>query len=136
MRRMRVYISGPITGMPDHNNLAFNNAKGHVEALGHIAIVPLTIAPWDHEGPCPKSYAAGQTSEHTAACYLRGDLIAMLGDCDALFMLGGWESSIGARLEHNVASHCGMTIYYEFGLVPLPPGAPQLKPMDRWVRKP
>jgi hypothetical protein len=105
---MRVYISGPISG---HRNAAdlFLKAAAHMEALGHYVVNPFLVPPHTHDGPCPPSYT--KDSSHSAACYLRGDLKVLL-ECDAIFMLPNWEQSIGARLEHTVAVHCGLDLVY------------------------
>ena len=106
---MKIYISGPIAGQPDFKQ-KFKEAEDKLRTLGWDVCNPCEVPAWPHQGECPKSYT-GVVNGHTAACYLRGDLWELL-QCDVLFMLPGWESSIGARLEHSVASHCGMTIYY------------------------
>ena len=37
----------------------------------------------------------------------------MLFECDAICMMDGWEQSKGCKLELDVASSCGLTVYYE-----------------------
>lgn len=39
--------------------------------------------------------------------------IALLLDCDLIYMLHGWEMSKGAKLELDVASSCGIEVTYE-----------------------
>lgn len=104
---MKIYISGPIAGIPDHAE-KFNRAERHLRSLDFEVCNPCNVPPHEHEGQCPPSYRTA--NGHSAACFLRGDLVALL-ECDALFMLDRWESSVGARLEHSVAAHCGMPIY-------------------------
>jgi hypothetical protein len=112
---MKIYLSGPIAG---HDNFekVFALAQKNMQYLGHEVVNPTDIAPHNHGGECPKSYVAAKG--HSAACYLRTDLKALL-DCDAVFMMNGWENSIGARLEFSVAAHCGLYVYYDYGQVPL-----------------
>jgi len=43
---------------------------------------------------------------------MRADIRALL-ECDAIYMLRGWEQSAGARCEHLVAAMCGIEIMYE-----------------------
>lgn len=118
---MKIYISGPISGYENSNRPAFNQTALAVRALGHLPVIPHDIPPWPHDGPCPRSYAMGGNgdSPHSAACFLRGDLSFMLRVCDALLMLKGWEASVGARLEHQVAASCGMPIYYSLENLPV-----------------
>lgn len=115
---MRVYISGPIAGMPDQNRMAFEAAAGRIRRLGHTPVIPLAIAAWQHDGPCPPGYTVG--AGHSSACWLRADLLVML-QCDAITMLSGWERSRGATLEHSVAMMTGLPIYHDTArYLPLP----------------
>jgi predicted anti-sigma-YlaC factor YlaD len=103
-----IYISGPIAGYPAFKEV-FESAAKYLRFLHFDVVNPVEVPPHEHEGECPPSYT--QNGVHSAACYLRGDLKALL-DCDAILMLSGWENSVGARLEHSVAAHCGLKIYY------------------------
>lgn len=47
------------------------------------------------------------------AAYMRHGL-AMLLQCDSIYMLSGWEASPGAQTEHRVALDCGIEIMYQF----------------------
>lgn len=113
----KMYVSGPITGMPNGNVDTFRAAERYLAGLGYHVVVPHDLMPYEHDGSaCPPSYARGSgkgSNEHTsAACFLRADLIGLLA-CDAIFMLRGWERSVGARLEFDVAALCGFEIYYQ-----------------------
>ena len=88
----RIYISGPITGMPDLNKRAFCDAEGELCAAGFVAVNPV------YNG-LPDSAA---WHEH-----MRAD-IKMLMDCDGIAMLDGWWLSKGARLEKHLAERLGM----------------------------
>jgi hypothetical protein len=110
---VKIYVSGPISGRENGNVDAFRRVQRVLERRGHVVVVPHDVAAPPHEGPCPPSYARGVGPEHTsAACFLRGDLRALL-DCEAAYMLVGWERSVGARLEFDVAALCGLAIFYE-----------------------
>lgn len=101
---MKVYISGPIAGFPiDERRQLFGAAALEIKNTGHTPINPFDIPTWG-KCNCP-AYL------HTWSCYLRSDIIEML-KCDAIYMLPGWENSHGARLELNVASACGLTVYF------------------------
>lgn len=117
---MKIYVAGPITGHADLNEPAFRDAQRLLESGGHEVVIPLDVKPLEHDGDCPESYGAPQ-SGHTSACYIRADLKALL-DCDAIYCLKGWTTSVGAKLETNVAYRCGMTVYgygHDEGLPPL-----------------
>lgn len=108
---MKVYIGGPISGRADQNLPAFRSAATRLSNRGHQPVVPHDIPAFHPQpGDCPPSYTRGP--DHSAACYLRGDALELL-QCDAVYMLVGWEASVGARFEHWIASHCGIPISYE-----------------------
>ena len=44
--------------------------------------------------------------------HMRRD-IALLLECDCIYMLQGWELSKGAKLELDVASSCGIKVLFE-----------------------
>lgn len=89
-----IYVSGPMTGIPEHNFPAFNAETARLRSLGYTVSNPVEInpdvgTPW-HE------------------C-LRADIRAMM-DCDTLALLPGWEMSAGANLELHIAHRVAMTI--------------------------
>lgn len=107
-----IYVSGPMSGRENANREAFEAAAKYLSTLPGVQEVwiPHDIAPHEHEGECPPSYT--HNLDHSAACFLREDLVAMLIKCTEVWMLPGWEHSVGARLELQVATACGMPIYF------------------------
>lgn len=93
MRRV-LYVSGPVTGMPDDNREAFEAAADELTACGYIARIPH----W-YVRPGEKWPAAMRTT-----------LIAILAQADGLAMLDGWERSEGAQLEAHVARNLMMPV--------------------------
>jgi hypothetical protein len=92
----RVYIAGPMTGLPELNFPAFHAAEKNLRADGFEPVNPVhnglpREAPW---------------SDH-----MRAD-IAMLLTCEAVMMLPGWQKSRGASLERHIAKRLGMGIIY------------------------
>lgn len=83
---MKIYLSGPMTGIPDHNRPAFEVAAGKLRAAGYEV-----FNPGEHD--------LGEASWED---YLRRDLRVVL-DVDGVALLPGWFSSRGARLEVHVA---------------------------------
>lgn len=102
----KVYIAGPIKGMPDGNRAAFAKAA----ALFPYAVNPFTVDP-EHDGDCPPGDASAE-GIHTYPCHVKYDLKAML-ECDAIYLLKGWENSAGARVEFLAAQASGLTILYQ-----------------------
>lgn len=80
-----VYISGPMTGIPDYNRPAFNAAAAKLRGLGFEVVNP-----------------AEQPERPTWEEYMRHDIKLMM-DCRSIVLLPGWESSKGARVEYQIA---------------------------------
>ncbi len=95
MSAPHIYISGPMTGHPEYNFPAFEQAANRLRAIGFEVTSP-------HE--------FGEGGDKSWADYLRKDLIAMLTDCNAVATLPGWEQSRGAMLEVHVAAALGMQV--------------------------
>lgn len=85
---MRVYIAGPMTGLPDYNFPAFHRAEEQLRGLGHEPLSPARTDDGDTSKPRPY--------------YLR-KAIALLLESDAITLLPGWKTSAGARLEMAIA---------------------------------
>lgn len=117
---MRVYIAGPIAGKPNGNAADFEAAARMLHDDGHEVVNPHNVQPHQHEGDCPPGPSAGQTADgsdpaHTAPCFMRTDMQAML-TCDAIYLLRGWEHSSGAVAEFLAARAAGLTIYFAVAL--------------------
>lgn len=88
---MKVYISGPMTGKPNFNKQAFTEAEHYLKSLGYDVVNP-------HNYPVNKY----------EVCMKRD--IALLINCDAIYLLEGWSKSRGAKTEYAVACSIGLTI--------------------------
>ena len=97
----RIYLSGPMSGIPDHNFRAFNAEAARLRALGYDVVNPVDINP-----------DPGVTWHQC----LRNDLQALL-TCDTIALLYGWQNSNGAHLEIDVAHRIGMEIVIARGVV-------------------
>ncbi len=111
----RVYICGPIAGYEDLNRKAFQEAEDDIRKRGLYPVSPHKTPPRTHAGPCPgagRDYAHKDSAAHASYCYMRGD-IAVLVECDAIYVLNGWELSVGGRLELAIATQCGLDVYFQ-----------------------
>lgn len=102
----RAYIAGPVAGRPDLNRPAFRAAAVALSLKGYEPVNPHDIPPWQHEGPCPPSYAVSD-SGHSTACHLRTCMAAVCG-CDVVVLLPGWMDSTGANYERALAEITGI----------------------------
>lgn len=95
---MRLYVSGPMTGLPDLNYPAFNTVTAALREHGHTVYNP---AEYDKDGRKFELRAgfreyAGWICDHA----------------EGLYMLPGWEKSEGARAEHALAVALKLQIVY------------------------
>jgi len=87
---MKIYISGPRTGIKDFNSPEFEKAKAHFINLGHLVESP---------SEAPRC--------NTWEDYMKYDIVLLL-QCSHIFMLKGWENSKGAKLEKYIADSLGI----------------------------
>lgn len=98
-RANRVYIAGPMTGLPEFNFPAFHAMAATMRAEG-----------WHVENPAEHGHVEGAEWSD----YLRFD-IGRLSTCEAMMLLPGWSRSRGARLEVHIAKEIGMRILLAAG---------------------
>ena len=91
---MKLYVAGPMTGLPEFNYPAFQAAADRLSAAGYEVEDPST-----NVNPTPGDYHG----------WLRAGL-AQLIRCDGVALLEGWEASGGARLEVNVGATLGLRV--------------------------
>lgn len=87
----RIYISGPMTGLPEYNFPAFTAEAERLRGLGFDVVNPAEINP------------DGGTWEEC----MRRD-VALLVTCDHVATLPGWDKSQGAQLEVYIADRLGI----------------------------
>ena len=110
---MKIYLSGPMTGLPEYNYPAFHAAARALRAAGHKVVNPAELHPHTRlRRLCHRTLRAlrlvrSQPPAPTWAEYMRTDLRAML-DCEMIALLPGWEQSRGARREVSIAEGLGM----------------------------
>lgn len=106
---MKIYIAGPMTGLPDWNFPAFFEAEKELLSLGYEVVNP---AHSDGATVQEALESAGnpETPNNTWRWYMRRDLPHVL-EVDALCVLPGWRNSKGASLEVHVAKAIGLPIY-------------------------
>ena len=95
---MKIYISGPISKQKiEKVRNKFDKAEQKLISEGNEVINPLKI---NHlEGALWKDYMLRDIEE--------------LFKCDAIYMMEGWENSMGARIELSIAIECCLRIFYE-----------------------
>lgn len=95
---MKLYISGKMSGLPENRiRHRFNEAAEYLRNEGHIPVNPAVML--DNPG-----------LEYEE--YMKIDF-TMLEQCDGIYMLRGWEKSIGARREIAKAIRLGLQVMLE-----------------------
>lgn len=96
---MKIYLAGPMRGIPDNNGPAFAEATAALRALGHEV-----WSPAEHDATLASPVPGD------LRFYMQRDLPALL-DQEALVMLEGWNRSHGACLERHTADVVGMPVF-------------------------
>lgn len=91
----RIYVAGPMSGLPESNYPAFNAVAAQLRALGFEVENPA-------ENPAP---ACGSWLGYMRMA------IRQLSHCDAIMMLPGWSESRGARIEYRLACDLGLHVH-------------------------
>lgn len=109
---MHLYLSGPMSDLPDNNLPAFFTAEEELKKAGHTVINPARM-------PEPEGV---ERMEKKAAwrSYMKRDIVEMIqSGCTHLVALPGWENSQGAGLEIYLAMNLGMPVLDYPDLKPL-----------------
>lgn len=96
---MKVYISGPMSGIKDENFPTFNAAARALRTLGYEVVNPAEF----------KVDVTGLEGKGRWVKFLKADIKALM-DCDGIVMLPGWQKSEGAKLEHYNAKALDLVI--------------------------
>ena len=99
---MRIYIAGPMRGLPDFNFPAFHAAAAELRALGHTVFNPA-------EADTADGFDPRRDEPLPMAHYMARDLPEVCR-ADMVVLLFGWSVSKGAKLEAYVARACGIPV--------------------------
>lgn len=92
--KKKIYLAGPMSGLPDYNYPAFGAAADKLRAHGHEVLNPA-----DNPVPPCGSWAG----------YMRMAL-AQLVQCECIVLLPGWDVSKGAVVEYELAKVLSMEV--------------------------
>ncbi|HDT2145345.1 TPA: DUF4406 domain-containing protein [Enterobacter roggenkampii] len=94
-RKPVVFITGPMTGYHNFNRDEFNTEARILEERGFTVLNPAIL---------PDGLRHDQYLQIT---------LAMLEQADAVFLLNGWENSVGATREFDRADELGLLFLYQ-----------------------
>ena len=101
----RLYIAGAMRGHPEYNFPAFDAAASRLRAQGYEVV-----------NPAEMSREVGvENVESDPAVFNRliAEELREVRACDAIYLLQGWENSLGTRDELEVAISHGLEIMLE-----------------------
>ena len=101
-----IYIAGPMTGIEDWNRAAFEKAAEKLSAEGWTVYDPVEIG---------EMYGTAEELEadpELLAKVIKAEL-GFVARADAIYLLDGWERSVGTKRELLVALGCGLEIICE-----------------------
>ena len=91
----KMYLSGPMTGLPNYNHELFNRVAQEFRQVGFSVC-------------SPAEFFDGDTTKERKE-YMREAVKYML-EADTIVLLPGWQESKGARLEAAIATELDLTI--------------------------
>jgi hypothetical protein len=110
----KIYLSGPMTGIPHFNYPAFHRAAAELRAAGNVVFNPAEhdTETFGKDISNPAGDAAQATAEHgfDRRAALHTDLSWICQNADAIALLPGWQNSSGARAEHALAVAIGIEV--------------------------
>jgi|ERR1051325_3891020 hypothetical protein len=125
---MKIYLAGPMRGIPEFNFPAFHAATSRLRKSGHFVFNPAERDIAHHGKDISKGNATGDealaVSEHgfDLRKALKDDLEFICLHADAIALLPGWENSKGARAELHTALALNLEIIHlESSRVPASP---------------
>lgn len=101
--KCKVYISGPMRGRENYNRGQFNHWETVLENAGYDPVNPAKIG---------DKFGAPEDIDKDVALFekvMAAELEA-LSKCDMIFLLDGWEDSVGAKKELECALKNGLWI--------------------------
>lgn len=98
----KIYVAGPMSGMPDYNRRTFQIAWNYLTMKGHLPVSPHFL-----EAPVEVDSRARLGPEVLYRHVLPLDIFA-LSTTEAVIALPGWEVSKGCGFEEHAASLMGI----------------------------
>ena len=103
----KIYLAGPMSGMPDLNFPAFRQAREKLRAEGYTVFCPA-----EHAEQTEAEISAEQNaSQDFRRRVLAIDLAWICAEADAIALLPGWRSSKGATAERATAEALGLLVF-------------------------
>ena len=118
---MKIYLAGPMRGIPEFNFPAFHEAARILRNKGHAVFSPAEADIEKHGDISVGNHFGSEllaTEEHgfNLRETLATDLTWICKEADAVALLPGWQNSLGAQAERAIALALHLNIMeLEFG---------------------
>lgn len=109
---MKVYLAGPMRGLPNFNHKAFRDGAAALRAQGHEVFSPVESSEAIYG---PDIYTTNPEGDEALAGIdgrkvFAADLAYICAEADAVALLPGWEKSKGANAERATAIALGLQV--------------------------
>mgnify|MGYP001194661752 CR=1 FL=1 len=121
MDKKTIYVAGPMRGYPNWNYDSFNAAEKVLSTLGWRVINPANLdANYEETADLdstPESFDPNDSNKDHEVIrkIMKRDCDVICDECDAIYLLTGWEKSKGALCEKWLCECLGVDVYYESG---------------------
>ncbi len=109
---MKVYVAGPMSGIPRCNVPAFDRAAAALRKQGYDVISPAELDSPEERMAMLADDAGFLSGDNWFFCLGRD--IALLEDVDGIVLLPGWHKSKGAKLEAYTGLLTGLKFFRYF----------------------
>jgi hypothetical protein len=106
-----IYIAGPMTGYPESNYPAFDEARDMLLKNGYVPISPADMSR-EANLISQEDIDSGVMPPSTLQEFMRKDIPAV-ATADGILLIEGWEASKGANIELMVALICDLVIWVQ-----------------------
>lgn len=103
---MKLYVAGPMSGLPNHNFPAFHVAARSLRQAGYEVISPAEGVMDDVRAEAARQGVEFDDEEIWRRCMRR--CFQSVLQVDGIALLSGWMKSRGATAEHDLADHLGI----------------------------
>lgn len=113
---MKIYLAGPMRGIPEFNYPAFHFHAGQLRAEGHFVFSPAERDIERHGVDISKGNVTGDNDvaekQHGFSLReaLRDDMVFICMEAEAIALMPGWENSKGANAERATAVALGLQV--------------------------
>lgn len=115
---MKIYLAGPMRGLPFFNFPEFDKAAKALRAQGHEVFSPAEHDRGKHgpnfgtDNPHGSEELAGMTDGFKIREAMEADLTWICRNAEAIAILPGWKKSRGATAEKECAVAIGIEVFY------------------------